>query len=77
MCEYTKYTINRNLRDAMLSLNAGEGSWPCHNLICQALLTPHGRPYPLGGVDGGWTGREVGCMWGRRHGRGNCDWNVK
>lgn len=23
--------------------------------MCQALLTPLGRPYPLGVVDGGWV----------------------
>lgn len=23
--------------------------------MCQALLTPLGRPYPLGVVDGGWA----------------------
>lgn len=27
--------------------------------MCLALLTTHGRPYPLGGMDGEWAGRHV------------------
>ena len=32
--------------DALLSLDAGGGrTWSSLNLVCQTLLTPHGRPY--------------------------------
>lgn len=34
------------------ALMQGEGAWPSLNLMCQTLLNPHGRPYPLRGVDG-------------------------
>lgn len=30
----------------------GGGTWSCLNLKHQALLTTHGTPYPLKGVDG-------------------------
>ena len=40
-------------------------------LMCQSLLTPHGSPYPLGGVDGGG-------YWEREEGfRESCAWNVE
>lgn len=39
----------------MLSLDAGKRVLACLSLMCQALLTPLGRPYPLGVVDGGWA----------------------
>lgn len=45
----------------MLSLNARGGGveepWSYVNLICQTLIS-HGSPYLLGGVDGGWAGRQ-------------------
>lgn len=47
--------------DALLSLKAAGGVWSCPNLTCQTLLPPHGSPYSLGGLDGGWAGgSEVG-----------------
>lgn len=39
-------------------------------------MTPHGRSYPLGGVDGEWD--EMGARGnGRTGGRGNCSWFAK
>lgn len=42
--------------NAMLSFNAGVGTWSCPDLMCQTLLTRHLSLYPLGGVDGRWVG---------------------
>ena len=33
------------------ALMQGGGAWSYPNLMCQTLLTPHGSPYALGGVD--------------------------
>lgn len=38
------------------------GALSCLSLICQTLLTPHGNPYLLGGVDGvGWVESKGGA----------------
>lgn len=44
------------------------------NLVCQTLLTPRRRPYPLWGVNRGWE-RGGGC--GRTRRRGNRGWYIK
>ena len=43
--------------------------------MSQALLTPHGRPYPFWGVDGGWERCRVESR--KMEGRKNCSWYVK
>lgn len=35
------------------------GAWFCPNSMRQTLLTSHGSPYPLGGMDGGGHEEEV------------------
>lgn len=61
--------------NALLALMQSRGALSCLNLVFQASLTPHGRPYPFGGVDRGvWE--KVGVD-GRRGERGNCDWDIK
>lgn len=44
-----------------------EGAWFSLNLICKALWTPHGKSYPVWGMDGRG---EVG-KWEKGGGRGN------
>lgn len=47
----------------MLTLNAGGRGLVFLQLNVPDLLTSHGSPYPLGGMD------EVGVGWGRAEGR--------
>lgn len=42
----------------LFSLNMGGGLWFCFKVMCQNLLTTHGKPYSLQGVDGRLGGKE-------------------
>lgn len=43
-------------------------SWSCFNLIRKSFLTPLGRPYPFGGVNGGKLGGVEGGAGGQKGG---------
>ena len=62
-------------RDTLLSLDTDQRALVLpQSRMGQTLLIPHGKPYPLWGVDGG---RDGGGGNRRRGVSGNLDWDVK